>query len=199
MQDILDDYKDVLNDSFKTAKLLLQYLRYIDVVKIFIRAERTGDFNLYLTALGRIINLFAVPAHINYAKSARRYLRQMLNLRHSHPRVYTKFSEDRLHSIRRSDRYWIELWDDLIIKQMMMQSLKSNDGLTQGRGVNESAHQLWFGSMHRCTDIHNAMSKLTEAYRKKSEQHVEIVKSCIKRDNDNFCHCSRLVGLARVI
>ena len=43
LQDILDDYKDILNDSSRTAKLWLQYLGYIDVVANFIRAERTGD------------------------------------------------------------------------------------------------------------------------------------------------------------
>ena len=148
LQDILDDYKDILNDSSRTAKLWLQYLHYIDVVKIFIRAERTGDFNLYLTALGRTINLFAATAHINYAKNARVHLQQVLDLHHSHPWVYTQFADGRLHTIRRSDRYWAGLWSDLIIEQVMMRSLKSNGGLTRGRGVNESTRQLWLGSMH---------------------------------------------------
>ena len=64
-----------------------------------------------------------------------------------------------------------------------MRSLKINAGLKQGRGVNESTRQLGLGSMHRCADIHNAMSELTGAYRKTSEQHVDMSKSCIKRDN----------------
>ena len=67
-----------------------------------------------------------------------------------------------------------------------MRSLKINAGLTQGRGVNESTRQLGLGSMHRCADIHNAMSELTGAYRKTSEQHVNMSKSCIKRDNDDL-------------
>ena len=66
----------------------------------------------------------------------------------------------------------------------MMQSLKSNGGLTQGRRVSKSTHQLWLGSMHRCANIPNDMSKLTGSYRKRSEQHVDMSKSCIKWDND---------------
>ena len=65
-----------------------------------------------------------------------------------------------------------------------MQSLKSNGGLTQGRRVNKSTHQLWVGSMHRCANIPNDMSELTGTYRKRSEQHVDMSKSCIKSDND---------------
>ena len=37
--------------------------------------------------------------------------------------------------------------------------------------------------MHRCADIH-AMSELTGKYKKSSEQHVDMSKSRIKRDND---------------
>ena len=62
-----------------------------------------------------------------------------------------------------------------------MQSVKSNGGLTRGRGVNKSPCQLSLGSMHRCADIHNAMSQLTGAYKKASKQHVDKSKSW---DND---------------
>ena len=136
--------------------------------------------------MGRTINLFAATAHINYAKSARLHLQQILDLHHLHPEVYAQFAEGSLHTIRRSDRCWAELWGDLIIEQVMMLSMKSNGGLTRGRGVNESTRQLWLGSMHRCTEIYHAMSELTGAYRKISGQHVEISRSGIKRDNDDL-------------
>lgn len=167
MLDNLDDYKDILNDSSRTAKLWLQYLACIDV-KNFIRAVRTGYFNLYLMALGRTINHFTAIAHINYVKSLRHHLQQMLDLHHLHPWLYTQFAEGRLHTISRSDRYWAVLWGDLIIELVMIRSLKNNCWLTRGRGVNESARQFWLGSMHRCADIHNAMSELTGAYNRQT-------------------------------
>ena len=37
-----------------------------------------------------------------------------------------------------------------------------------------------------CDDIHNAMNELNGAYRKTSEQHVDMSKSRIKRDNDDL-------------
>jgi len=160
----------------------LQYLYYIDVTKLFIRAERTGDWNLHLTALTRMINLFAATAHIHYVKSARLHLQNMLNLKSTHPWVYEQFANGRLHTIRRGDEFWSGLWFDLIIEQVMMRSLKSNGGLTRGRGVLESTRQLWIGSMHRCADIHNALGELTEAYRKTSEQHIQLTPSRISRD-----------------
>ena len=55
-----------------------------------------------------------------------------------------------------------------------MRSTKSRGGLTRGRGITESTRQLWLGSMHRSSDIHNAMRELTGAYRNTSEQDVDL-------------------------
>lgn len=188
LEDILNNHKDVLKYSSRTAKLWLQYLFYIDVVKIYIRAERTGDFNLYLEAVSRTINLFAATGHINYAKCSRLHLQNMLDLHNSFPWVHKQFSEGRLHTIRRSDRFWAGLWGDLIIEQVMMRALKSNGGLTRGklRGVDDSARQLWLGSMHRCADIHNAMAELTKTCFTTSEQHVDLLESRVKRENEDL-------------
>ena len=37
-------------NASRTAKMWLQYLHYISVLKLFIRAERTGNWNMYLVA-----------------------------------------------------------------------------------------------------------------------------------------------------
>lgn len=177
----LEEYKNDLSSCSRTAKLWLQYLEYMQIVKDFIRSERTGDFNLYLYSISRMINLFAATAHIHYAKSARLHLQNMLNLNESHPWVHDQFTKG-FHTIRRSDKFWAGLWSDLIIEQVMMRSIKSSGGLTRGRGIAESTRQLWLGSIHRSADIHNAMTKLTGACRKTSEQHVELTSSRMKRD-----------------
>ena len=43
---------------------------YIDTLKLFIRAERVGNWNMHIIAVGRMLNLFAATGHFNYAKSA---------------------------------------------------------------------------------------------------------------------------------
>lgn len=116
----------------------LQYLEYVDTLKLFIQAERTGNWNLHLIAVEKMLNLFAATGHINYAKSARLYLQQMQQLPTEHPWLYHCFSEQGFHTVRRSSRYWAELWTDLIIEQVMMRSIKSRGGLTRGRGVTEN-------------------------------------------------------------
>ena len=149
---------------------------------MFIFAERTGDWEGHIEATRRMLNLFAATGHYHYAKSGRMYLQQMLDLHSKHPSVYKYFLENGYHTIRRSNRYCAGLWSDLVIEQVMMKSLKSRGGLTQGRGMTESVRHQWVHTNHACAVIHDAMTKITNLSLVSSEQHVEMGKSRKHRD-----------------
>ena len=91
MQRLFNEYTDTLASKSRTAKLWLQYMNFINILKLFIRAERTGDLNLHLVAVGKMLNVFAATGHFNYAKSARFYLQMMLELPSSHPWLYITY------------------------------------------------------------------------------------------------------------
>ena len=42
--------------------------------------------------------------------------------------LYIKFVEEGCHSIRRSNRYWVCIWTDLVLEQVLMQVFKSQEG-----------------------------------------------------------------------
>ena len=138
----LGNKKEQLKNSNRTARLWIQVLEYVDVMKLFIWAERLDDWEMHLRATKSTLNLFAATGHFNYAKSTCMYLQQMLKLPEKHPKVYIMFKKNGYHSVCRSDTYWVGLWSDLIIEQVMMMSIKSRGGLTRGRGFTESTcHQ----------------------------------------------------------
>ena len=169
-----------------TAKLWLQYIDYVETLKLFIRAERTGNWTLHLVAVGQMLNLFAATGYINYAKSSQLYLQVMLELPTDHPWLYQCFINHGFHSVRISSRFWADLWTDLTIEQVMMRSIKSRGGLTKGRGVTEAVHLQWIYSMHKCAGIHDAMTTVTDLKHKTSEQHVELGISRSKRDFEDL-------------
>ena len=74
------------------------------MLKTFIKAERTGEWELSLYELQRLLPYFAVSGHNLYLKSAHVYLQTICQLRDNNPRVYEAFKEG-YHVIRRSDRY----------------------------------------------------------------------------------------------
>ena len=155
---------------------------YIYTLKLFISAERVGNWNMHIIAVGRMLNLFAATGHFNYAKSARMYLQLMLELPAGHPWLYAQFTKHGYHTVRRSDRYWACLWTDLTIKQLMMHSIKSRGGLTRGRGITETVRLLWVYSMHKCAEVQKAMTDITGLVHRTSDQHVELGNTRCNRD-----------------
>ena len=69
--------KEYLSEHSRTAKLWIQYIHYINIVKRFIRAKPTGNWQNHLMVIRQMINLFSATAHVQYAKSARLYLQRM--------------------------------------------------------------------------------------------------------------------------
>ncbi len=125
-----------------TATLWLQYLEMVDILRRFLKAERTGNWRLHLQSVREMLPYFAAAGHKLYAKSAYVYLQTMTMLPETHPDVHQKF-EGGYHVVRRSDRYWGGLFTYLIIEQVLMRSVKTHGGLTRGKGMTETQRLLW--------------------------------------------------------
>ena len=64
-------------ENQRTAVLWMQYMKMIDILRMFIKAERTGNWNLHLHAVYDMLPYFAAAGHNMYAKSAYIYLQLM--------------------------------------------------------------------------------------------------------------------------
>lgn len=80
--------KDHLVERSRTAALCIQYLEMVDILRSFIRAKRTANWEVHLEALTRMLPYLADSGHNLYVKRARLYLQSMSNLRTDHPDVY---------------------------------------------------------------------------------------------------------------
>jgi len=178
----LSDVKARLSAQSRTAMLWIRYVGYVDVLKCFILAERTGHWHLHLKCVHDMLNLFAATGHNNYLKSCRLYLQLMLDLPNSHPSLYEMFTVNGFHSVRRTDgRYWGGLSLDLIIEQCLMKCLKGQGGLTRGRGMTESVRSVWVSTMHQSAGVHLALSSLTGLHQT-AQEHVDVSVARATRD-----------------
>ena len=87
----IEEYKNFISNCSRISKLWIQYLYHISLVKDFIYAERTADWNLHLVTVKRMLNLFAAAGRVDYTKSARLYLQSMDALREQHPWLHQCF------------------------------------------------------------------------------------------------------------
>ena len=119
-----------LSDRSRTSKLWITYMNYIHLMKIFIFAERTSNWELHLDALSEMLNLFAATGHTHYAKSARLYVQQMRKLPETHPWLYEQFILGH-HTVQRTPKNWTGVWTDLAIEQTLMRLIKSRGRLNE--------------------------------------------------------------------
>ena len=169
----IEELKQKLSKKSRTSQLWLLYMDYIDVLKLFIFAERNR--------IGNYISLQST-GHIHYAKSARLYVQQiLLHLPDTHPWLYHQFLNEQ-HTVKRTDKSFNGIWTDLAIAQTLMRSIKSRGGLTEGRGMTESVRHLWVLSLSHSASIHEAMMQLSKAQFLSSSQHEVLGVSRRHRD-----------------
>ena len=173
--------RSIVQASSRTAALWLQYMDMIDILREFIKAERTANWHMHLEAASHMLPYFAASGHNLYTKSCHLYLQSMEKLKEDCPAVYEQLASG-YHVVRRSDRQWAGLSTDLVIEQCLMRSLKSTGGLTRGSGMTERQRLTWLLSMPACAETNLAMQELTGIKYNSSEQNKDMTKSRQTRD-----------------
>ena len=166
----------------KNSKLWFQYMEMLDILRKFLKAERTGNWKLYLQAIHEILPYLAASGHNLYTKSVYLYLQDMIKLQQLHPEVHAHFLQD-YHVIRRSNCFWAGLPLDLAIEKILIKSVKTTGGLTRGRGMSEIQRFLvWLFSRPGCLEINNTMQKFSSVFYSTSDHCKEATQARMERD-----------------
>lgn len=99
LMDEIEELFETLSERSKTSQLWLQYWKQISLVKLFIRAERMGDFELHLYCVKCMIPFFDAAGHLPYAKYAHYYVQVVMASYLKNEHFPTKFSDYRMSSI----------------------------------------------------------------------------------------------------
>ena len=100
------------------------YLEMTNVLHRFVKTGRTGNSNCNRWAYVAVVNVYYLI-----------YPQKIETLCDDHPDVYANFINGFHVVLRRSGRYCAGLSTDLIIEQVLMRSIKTSGGLTQGKGL----------------------------------------------------------------
>lgn len=172
-----------LKDKGSTSKLWIEYFIMITLIKNFIAAERSGDWDLHLKSVERMIPYFHATGHFLYAKCAHMYLQDMRTLKESMDELeFERFTSEGFFTIRRTDKFWSGIWADMTIEQVLMRSIKTQGGLTHGRGISDSVVAKFILTMIVLIEVCNVMEEFCNVSYAASEQHVDARESRITRD-----------------
>ena len=182
----MNQFQNAMNvaaERSRTAKLWKQYFDQVQIIRLFIRAERTGDWKLHLYSVQQMLPHFHAAGHFPYAKSTQLYLQQMSELESKmRPDDFKQFTSDGFFTVRRTDKLWAGSWSDLIIEQFLMRLMKTSGGLTRGRGFTDSILSRWVLTMPTCASLSERFEEFCGVRTTTSEQHVDLRESRRNRD-----------------
>ena len=172
-----------LAEKDRTIKLWQVYNSGVNAIKLFLRAEKTGDWGLHLYSVQELLPFFHAAGHMPYAKSAHLYLQQMLELRNKMSTTdFENFTSKGYFTIRRSNRFWAGIFSDQTIEQWLMRQCKSPAGLTRGRGFTDSTASKFVHALPKCVHLCHALEIFAGAHSLSSEQHRNLSQSTQIRD-----------------
>ena len=146
-----------IHGANRSGKLWIQFMDFASIVRMFIRAERTGDWNLHIDASEQMLPIFAAAGHNNYLKLVLLYLHDIKNLCTCLKSKYEKG----LFTIWTKDKLlWSDTFTDHVIKQDLMLP-----GNSEGELINiahkKAARTKWLLSSYVVANYSNALRDLT--------------------------------------
>ena len=130
------------------------YLSMVENVLLLTRATRTGNWDLHLSIIKRILPWTFAYDRPNYARYLSAYYLEMCDLPKTHPSAYAAFSSGEF-AVQRQDRYgFSQVECDMCIEQTCNRDAKTKGGLI-GFTTNHGAVLRWLLTQHRCSAITN--------------------------------------------
>ena len=168
----------------RTARLWINYLKQVSIMRLFIRAERTVDWWLHIYSVKQMLPYFHAAGHLAYAKWTHLNIQQRMELYNIMPeKEYDQFTEQGYFTIRRSNKFWDEVFSVQTTEQFLMRLLKTSGGMTHGRGITDSTLTRWVHSLPPCVPICDALETFTSVNSGTSEQHKDLSPASQSMDN----------------
>ncbi|KAK3751920.1 hypothetical protein QZH41_007937 [Actinostola sp. cb2023] len=125
---LFEAFKSEARAKSKMFAFLEQYGSMVNALLQFIKAERTGNWDLHLSAVATMLPHFFAMDRPNYARWLPVYLADMKQLETKHPLVHQEFAQGG-HAVSRSGKPFAQVWTDMALEQSVNADSKSKGGI----------------------------------------------------------------------
>ncbi|CAH3185540.1 unnamed protein product, partial [Porites lobata] len=175
---------DEARDKRPIFKVIRPYMHMVTEMLTFIRAVRTGDWELHLQTLAKFSRYFFAHDMINYARMIPIYLAEMESLNESDPDIVEEFQQGNWVVNKNSDTSFCELGADHALEHIN-RSMKVSGGLI-GITLNPSARNKFFliaPELARLAEEAKNMAGLSR--QKKAKEHHNLSTAVLVREERN--------------
>ena len=175
-------YQQQKEEASKLFRFWNDYIRMVQHLLQFIRAERTGNWYLHLSATADMVPHFFSMDRPNYSRWLPVYIADMQQLNKTHPRVYEEFMKGN-QSISRSGQPFIQVSTDMALEQSINLDSKMKGGII-GISKRPEALERWFLTSHQRAAITTAVKEMCNMGDNEGP-HKEASPSRISRDEED--------------
>ena len=163
------------------ASYWLSYLEMISLLLQFIRATRTGDWNLHLACVRKLLPWFYAYDHQHYARYLTMYWCDMVRLPDTNPSASEALKAGDFTATR-SSKSFAKVPVDQTIEQTFNRDSKTPGGIV-GFSRNKGAVERWVLTAHECAAVTSACYSLAGLDRDNSSTtHKDSTKHRMTRD-----------------
>ena len=187
LKGLTSSFEAFVSERTKKSKMFAFWSEYCDMVNVllqFIKAERTGNWNLQLHSVAALVPYFLAMDRQNYARWLPVYLADMHQLEEKHPMVHSDFIAGG-HGVSRSGQPFSTVWSDMALEQSVNAASKSAGGII-GKSQNASALEKWFLTVHERATIAAALKEMYGVQNAEQGTHKEASPSRVKRDEEDI-------------
>ena len=124
-------FQDFKAQSRAKSNMFAFWEEYGEMVKLllqFVKAERTGNWELHLLSVSAMVPHFFAMDRPNYARWLPVYIMDMRQLATKHPQVHQEFVNG-YHAVSRSGKPFSQVWTDMALEQTINADSKSKGGI----------------------------------------------------------------------
>ena len=176
-------FQDFIEESGKHSKMFAFWEEYGHMVKLllqFVKAERTGNWELHLLSVAAMVPHFFSMDRPNYARWLPVYIMDMRQLATKHPEVHKEFVNGN-HAVSRSSKPFAQVWTDMALEQTINADSKSKGGII-GISQNPGALDRWFLTSHERASVTTALKYMFTQERDRVDIHKEAAPKRVARD-----------------
>ena len=171
---LVKTFKEKTRAASKTLLFWEQYIEMVDILLQFIKAERSGNWDLYLSALDKMTPHFFAMDRPNYAQWLPVYITDMNMLESSHPKVHEEFLAGNF-SVSHSGHPFSQVSTNIALEQCINADSKSKGGIV-GMSQSPAALERWFLTARERASVTTA---LREMYGDDENHQVGAILWCI--------------------
>ena len=152
-----------------TEKLCVQYFKLVAIIRLFIRSERSGDWQLHGHSVWLMIPYLYAAGHLHYARSAQVYLQEMI--------IISPGKQHGTRRIRQVQKPWV--LHSAKVRQVLVWHMDRHDNIIGTHALSENVRRSYSRARHIAVN-YSQMGSIDACNIQSNRRYGNLQRRCLR-------------------